>query len=532
MKGISGFLMFFLVTVANAQTIFSASVLTPAQESKWRAILDAPPPNPKADALLDQEVEQLSAKLKAVGAKSPAAFDLLRRLADLHIDQGDFISAREFNEAAYAVAPSPGQKFFRLSSLSAIASVLRDGEGALAYLAEAEVMLAYEQRFNPAWSRFRDLWQASIAEMKGNYNFFFGHLAEADISYRQCTAAIRAYFRNNLDPDEPNYGFWVRCIGRLVEVSAQMGNFREAGAYVSDALESAIAFARTQKRDLFITRAARPVARVYLEHGLVNEAKALLVSTIERTHAVQRGDASLHAADARYLLALIEMAQGNWLKAEEYFRARSDGLKANAAQVREYGSSAAEWGYALIKLGRFEEAVDLLNANLQFQEQKFDESSIHLWEARAFKALGVGMSGDRLAAVKTLAVAVAKILELGQSKAATETGYLTSTRLNWILDGYIGLLAELSQRGARVEGMEPYAEAFRMADIARGSKVQKALSAAIVRASINDPALTAVLRKAQDLEYQVKTASEALTALQSSETNSEAAKLLHSTRAD
>ena len=50
--------------------------------------------------------------------------------------------------------------------------------------------------------------------------------------------------------------------------------------------------------------------------------------------------------------------------------------------------------------------------------------------------------------------------------------------------------------------------------MARASRVEKALSAAIVRGSINDPQLAAVLRRAQDLDYQVKAISETLTALQ------------------
>ncbi len=82
------------------------------------------------------------------------------------------------------------------------------------------------------------------------------------------------------------------------------------------------------------------------------------------------------------------------------------------------------------------------------------------------------------------------------------------------MEGYIALLADLHRAKVRPAGIEPYVEAFRIADLARASRVEKALSAAIVRASINDPQLAAVLRRAQDLDYQVKAISEALTALQ------------------
>jgi CHAT domain-containing protein len=544
-------LFLLLVALLDRQLVFPATAPTPAQVEKWQAVLDMPPPDAKehskaalakiylergraANALgdLDREVQELSAGTQVIGAQNPASYDLHRRLADIHVDKGDLISARAFNETALAVTTSTGNKFFRLNSLSSISSSLRDRDSALSYLAQAEAIFSSERRFNNEWSRLRDLWQASIAEMKGHFNFAFGYLSEAETRYRECATAIRAYLGKNLDASDPNYAFWLRCSSQLVEVAAQLGHVREAGAYVNDVAEGAKAFAQTQRRDLFVTRTARPIARVYLEQGLVKEARDLLAATIKQTHAVERGEASLHAANARYLLALIEMVHGNWLTAEEYFRARIDGLRANAAQANERGSVASEWGYTLMRLGRVGEAIDMLNANLEFREKHDDDSSINLWEARAFHALGVGAGGDRVTAVNALASAIPKILELGRSKGATEAGYLTSARLNWILDGYIGFLAELSQRGARVGGVEPYAEAFRMADLARGSKVQKALSAAIIRASINDPALAGVLRKAQDLEYQVKTASEALTSLQSGESNPEREKLVDKTRAD
>ena len=134
-------------------------------------------------------------------------------------------------------------------------------------------------------------------------------------------------------------------------------------------------------------------------------------------------------------------------------------------------------------------------------------------KAVPFHALGIGANGDKETAVKTLAVAIPKLFELGRGQGSTESGVLTSARTGWILEGYIALLADLHRAKVR-SGIEPYVEAFRIADLARASRVEKALSAAIVRGSINDPQLAAVLRRAQDLDYQVKAISETLTALQ------------------
>ena len=124
-------------------------------------------------------------------------------------------------------------------------------------------------------------------------------------------------------------------------------------------------------------------------------------------------------------------------------------------------------------------------------------------------------------------------MELRRDKNSTsEHGYLLSARLNWFLDGYIALLAEMHQKGARLDGIDASNEAFRIADEARGSKVQKALSAAIIRANSSDPESAAVMRRAQDLEHAVRVASELVTMLQSPVNSPENAPSLASAQAE
>jgi CHAT domain-containing protein len=521
------------------------------QAQKLREILDAPPPNPKehsknalakiymersraAAALgdVDRELTELNDGIQTVGPKDPASYDLHIRSSSIYLDKGDFVRGRTMREAALAMATTPGRKFFGLISLAGIASRLYDRQAGASYLSQADALFSLERRVNKDWSRFGAWWEAAINEARGVFNYTFGYLSQAESNFRSCATAIRAYLGKNPDAADSTYYYLPFCASRFVELGARLGHLREAGAYVNDVRETGKIYAQKQQREFFVTWMTRPVARVYLEQGLLKEAKSLLEATITQTQKADKGEASIWVADARYLLALSEMAQGNWQNADEMFRARRDGLRAHPEQADEVGTTVSEWGYALLRLGRLKEANEMLDANLKLREQRYDEPSLYLWEGRAFHALGVGAAGQPAAAVKTLSTAVPKILELGRAKGATETGYLTAARLGWILDGYIALLAELHRSGGRIEGIEPSAEAFRMADLARGSRVEKALSAAIIRASINDPQLAAVLRKAQDLEYQVKTTSESLAILQEGESKPEKEKLVNKTRAE
>lgn len=521
------------------------------QAQQLRAILDAPPPDPKehsksqlaqiymerARAAIslgepDREVKELLAGIQAVGPKDPSSYDFHFRLSSLYLDGGDVVRTRAERELALATAATATQKFFLLDNLVGITTRLFDREAAQAYLTRAESAYASEKRAGRDWSRFGPLWDAAIDEARGNFNAIFGHFSEAEPNYRSCATAIRAYLGKNPDASATAYYYLPFCTGRFVELAARLGHLREAGAYVDDARETARIYAEKQQRDLFVTRMTRSVARVYLEQGLLKEAKGLLEAAITQAQKADSGEASIWVADARYLLALSEMAQGNWQKADDYFRAQREGMRAHPEQAAELGTTAPDWGYALLRLGRSKEALETLDSSLHAAERRYDEQSLYLWEARAFHALGAGAAGRKEAAVKTLSAAVPKILELGRGRGATETGYLSAARLGWILDGYVALLAELHRSGARAAGIDPDAEAFRMADLARGSRVQKALSAAIVRAGINDPELAAVVRKSQDLEYQVKATSESLTALQGGESNPEKEKLAAKIRAD
>lgn len=524
------------------------------QADKLREILDASPPDPKEHSKpalakiylergraasllgeLDRELKELNAGIQAVGPKHPAAYDLHTRLAHLYLDRGDYGRNRAEREAALATATTAGRKFNQLTLLVGVASRFQDRGAAKDYLAQADAALSSERRSNKQWGRVRDLWHGRLASAHSTFNYNFGYLSEAEATLRSCITAMRSHLGKNPDAEDVNSFYLISCTGRFVRVAAQLGHLREAGAYVNDAREMAKSYAQKQQRELYTARLAPSIALVYLEQGLIKEAKSILDTAITQTQEVEEGEGSNFVADARYFLALSEMAQGNWLKADEFFRARRDGLQSSLPRSADSAAAGElpEWGYTLLRLGRAKEAIAMLDAALRVRENTYDDRSLYLWDARAFHALGVGSSGQTAPAVKTLAAAIPKILELSRGEgSAGESGFLTSARLNWIVEEYIGLLADLARRGVRPDGLEPYAEAFRMADLARGSRVQKALSAALVRASINDPELAAVLRKAQDLEYQLKATSEALTDLTVGETNPDREKLVNKTRAD
>lgn len=548
----------FALTIAwlianSAGQLFSASAPGAERSQRSRAILDAPPPDPNATPKaelpkiymaraqaagllgdVDRQLREINEGIRVMGPKDPLSYDLYNLAGQILTETGDWEAARSMRENALQVTENPGSKFFQANFLAVIAVRLLDREGGKRYLAMAEELFAAGRTTHRNWPQVRDVWEAALSNAKGGVNSMLGYPKEAEADYRNCVTAIRSYLAKDPKSADRWYVYLPRCLSRAMEHAAMVGKVREAGAYINDAREAARIYAQKRQRDYFEAGyVSRSIAQVYLEQGLINEGRSLLESTISQLQKTPGGEAGIQVAAARFLLAKSEMAQGNWLKADEIFKAWRDGLRSNKQQSDLTGTSAPEWGYVMLRLGRTQEALAMLRAILKFREKYDDERSIRLWEGRAFHALGLGATGQRDAAVKTLSLAIPKILELRRDKNTSgEDGYLSSARLNWFLDGYIALLADMHRKGGRLEGIDPSSEAFRMADTARGSKVQKALSAAVIRANSSDPDSAAVLRRAQDLEHAVKTASESLAILQGMTDSPEKAQSLPKAQAE
>jgi CHAT domain-containing protein len=553
MRVITCVLISILAMGLGAGTVFPATVPGAEQAMKLQAVLDAPPPDPsatpKAELLkiyleraraagvlgdVDRQLRELNEGIRVVGSKDPLSYELYNLAGRILVDTGDWQAGRSMRENALQVTNNRGSKFFQANFLAVIAVRLLDREGAKKYIAMAEELFAEARATNRNWPQVRDVWEAALSNAKGGVNSMLGYPKEAEADYRTCVTAIRSYLAKDRKAADQWYVYLPRCLSRAMEHAAMVGKVREAGAYINDAREAARIYAEKQQRDYFeAAYVSRSIARVYLEQGLINEGRSLLESTIAQLQKAPGGEAGIQIASARFLLAQSEMAQGNWLKADEMLKARRNGLRSNEEQSDLTGSSSPEWGYVMLRLGRTKEALAMFRGILKFRENYDDDRSVRLWEGRAFHALGLGATGQREAAVKTLSAAIPKILELRTDKnTSAEHGYLSSARLNWFLDGYIALLADMHQQGSRLEGIDPAAEAFRMADAARGSKVQKALSAAIIRANSSDPESAAAMRRAQDLEHAVKVASESLTILQGTENSPEKAQSLAKAQAE
>ena len=446
--------------------------------------------------------------LESVGPDNPAAYAIYQVLGQHHADYGNFARAATLAERQLLVARSPREEHNSIAKLVSLYASLHQRAKAVAALERLD-RLQSSLRASEGWLRFGGLWQAITAAAKADLSLSQGHLEEAEGGYKACLSSTAQFMRHNAGHDAALFRT-IDCTAGLMHVQLATGQLAAAGAVADQQRMNIERTVHRQKRLAVRERLASSFGRLAIEQGRTEEARRILLEALNSMQDAKYGDSSLLAAGLRAQLASVEMLLGRWDKALEWHERRQEAL-ARAGRARgQVGMATVDHAYTLLRLGRPVEALAMLDRIVGAREKKFDEGSIILWEGRAFHGIALAANGRNDEALLELRTAVPRMLDLIRGeRTSSEAGALRAARLNWLLDGYLGLLSRYAG-GAGDETAFAVDEAFRMADLARGSTVQRALAAAASRAGITDPALAERARKEQDLQREISSLSDAL----------------------
>jgi CHAT domain-containing protein len=137
-------------------------------------------------------------------------------------------------------------------------------------------------------------------------------------------------------------------------------------------------------------------------------------------------------------------------------------------------------------------------------------------QSRGFYAMALAADGQQTQALTEFRGAVPVLLAEARRNANAEQGgnVAKQMRLVWILEAYIKLLLDLRDSPLLKDaGIDAVDETFRLADVARGSSVQRALAESAARATPGDPALADLARREQDAQQRFVTLSDLLNRL-------------------
>ncbi len=237
--------------------------------------------------------------------------------------------------------------------------------------------------------------------------------------------------------------------------------------------------------------------------GRAAEAEKLAQATIDIYQRMGAAKNSIQKAFARGLLAEALVAQGKWKKALAQFHTLQEDLASDPVTFAQRFAGNLSWAQAALAAGRAKAGLAVAEAAVKRALERVGPKHAATAEARGLLAAALARAGSRQEALENFRAAIPILLSRSRQADDENTSRpAREQRRGFILESYIGLLADLGDKTSD-PGFDAAAEAFRLADVARGQSVQRALAASAARALAGEGELGNLVRREQDLQKQI-----------------------------
>ena len=264
-----------------------------------------------------------------------------------------------------------------------------------------------------------------------------------------------------------------------------------------------------------VARGLRSLAIIINEQGRYPEAVLLSRAALTTVKAAGATGANNTLAAVQKSLGSALVADGKYVEANQVFEEMAAGIKTDPDMAKSYQFGDLDWVLAMLKTGKFNQANEMVGVMLKRQELSSDKNSPRLAMIRAFDAASLQTENKWAEADAAYKLSMPILIDQARNDAENDTSSIKQQqRMTFLLESYLASLAHTSKTDP-TKTLSAAAQAFQIADIARGSGVQRALTASAARASIKDPQLAGLARQEQDLQRRINTLSELLTGLRS-----------------
>jgi len=208
---------------------------------------------------------------------------------------------------------------------------------------------------------------------------------------------------------------------------------------------------------------------------------------------------STRLAGRRAALGNAMIAQGRWPEALKVFEERDQGLRSDTEQFKTFGSRHVSWALALHKTGQSQRAAVMAERMVAGQLKRPVLNRWYIAQLRGVLGIALAASGKTTEALRAFRDAIPELMRRDQDIASAEDiGYWRAFWQRVILEGYLDVLAKMYTTAEVSPNLDLVDESFRIADVARGSSVQEAITATAARAELPDRNLAELARKEQD----------------------------------
>lgn len=452
---------------------------------------------------------------------------------------------RDFEQALALTTPGSGEQVYALTFLRDVQSSLGDVRGTEATYAQllasappesGALLHSYQNRIREQVNRGElraaratlaiqeQTYRALVARAPGsrylpvwtsNYEAGRGALAFADGRYAEAAEAYRRAHREQQLHRKAFAGVTAATIiergwdvgpdviqTQLVQALREQDRLIEAEALGREALVTAArGFGGQSVR---VGDALNSLSVTLFTQGRYAEARALAEQALERFRRAGSERVSTRVLGPMGRMGQYLAYEERWADADKAFSERAKVIAENPGTGRAGGGENFYWALALARLGQHERAVPMARRVVEARARRYERGDERVAMARGFLAITLARSGDRAGALREFREALPTLLDR-ERVTETEEGVAVYRvqQLKWILEEYLSLLMSAGDAASADE-------AFRIADIARASGVQRALAASAGRESFADRDLARLARDDQDLAHRVRALSEVL----------------------
>ena len=332
--------------------------------------------------------------------------------------------------------------------------------------------------------------EAAVEQLKGNF-------VEAEVFLRD-TLSLAFDQSNVTRAGGFGVGRYELLIAELAENLMHQGRLQEAEALARSGLARprggfAISVI-TQGRTLAV------LAEIFFEQGRFQDAETIGLAAVDSYLQAQIRCTSVFLNLARLVIARARLAQGRYEDALEQFDTIEKEFANDSAMFERRFAGNIDWAIALNLTGRGEEAARRLEVALAQLNASLINDEYRVAEVKALLATVKFSQNDRRGALRRFLESVPTLLaraNLEGGEGVTPTA--RDVRLTIILKGYLALLSDI--RGTDLEigfQIDAVGEGFRIAQMARGRRVQRAIVKSSVRAAVESPDLVDLIRRAED----------------------------------
>ena len=455
--------------------------------------------------LVEPQLADLRKALDLTPSGDRDRWNIYVQVATVEGRAGNFATAvKMLNEAPNFAAGH--QRIAAWTSVTRMRADIGDLAGAREALKQLESAIATGERDRNFWRLQADGQMAYLEGARGYVLRLEGKHAEAEAAFRRAIARWDKHIELHPQIVQQFGGVpmsqTVRAAAawesdHLVGSLLEQGKLAEAEAAVRNTLRRVLEhFGRySPETGAALTR----LANVLFEQGRSHDAASIAQAAVDIYEKIGAAMSSGTVVSARRTIGSALVADRKYTEADRIFTALREGLQRDPATAEQLSADSFSWVIALVRLGRASEAVDQARRIYQRQRERYGDAFYSVFEARGYYALALAAAGRYEEALREFRAAIPALLAAASERVSEEGfGLRRTSRLTTILNAYVALLGHFAEKGTTLEGVDPVAEAFLIADVARGSSVQRALAAASARAAIREPELARLAREEQD----------------------------------